>query len=75
MTKYSNEFKVKAIKMVLKGDSISHVAKILNMPDIAPLCRWIFHYENGGISQIKILNILLSLSKKLLNINGYIIYH
>ena len=36
MTKYSNEFKVKAIKMVLKGNSISHVAKILNMPDIAP---------------------------------------
>ena len=33
MTKYSNEFKVKAIKMVLKGNSISHVA---NMPDIAP---------------------------------------
>ena len=27
MTKYSNEFKVKAIKMVLKGNSISHVAK------------------------------------------------
>ena len=52
MTKYSNEFKVKAIKMVLKGNSISHVAKILNMPDIAPLCRWIFHYENGGISQL-----------------------
>ena len=56
MTKYSNEFKVKAIKMVLKGNSISHVAKILNMPDIAPLCRWIF-------------------KQKLLNINGYIIYH
>ena len=32
MTKYSNEFKVKAIKMVLKGNSISHVAKILNIP-------------------------------------------
>ena len=45
MTKYSNVFKVKAIKMVLKGNSISHVAKILNMPDIAPLCRWISHYE------------------------------
>ena len=52
MTKYSNEFKVKAIKMVLKGasislkvTSISHVAKILNMPDIALLCRWISHYE------------------------------
>ena len=45
MTKYSNEFKVKVIKMVLKGDSISHVVKILNMPDIAPLCRWISHYE------------------------------
>ena len=25
MTKYSNEFKVKAIKMVLKGNSISHM--------------------------------------------------
>ena len=42
MTKYSNEFKVKTIKMVLKGNSISHVVKILNMPDIAPLCRWIY---------------------------------
>ena len=52
MTKYSNEFKVKAIKMVLKGDSIYHVAKILNMPNTAPLRRWIFHYENGGISQL-----------------------
>ena len=52
MTKYSNEFKVKAIKMVLKGDSISHVAKILNMPNTASLRRWIFHYENGGISQL-----------------------
>ncbi len=30
MTKYSNEFKLKAIKMVLKGDSIYHVAKFLN---------------------------------------------
>ena len=52
MTKYSNEFKVKAIKMVLKGNSISHVVKILNMPDIAPLCRWISHYEQGGIPQL-----------------------
>ena len=52
MTKYSNEFKVKAIKMVLKGNSISHVAKILNMPDIAPLYRWISHYEHGGIPQL-----------------------
>ena len=52
MTKYSNEFKVKAIKMVLKGDSIYHVAKILNMPNTASLRRWIFHYENGGISQL-----------------------
>ena len=52
MTKYSNEFKVKAIKMVLKGDSISHVAKILNMPNTASLCRWIFHYENSGIPQL-----------------------
>ena len=60
MTKYSNEFKVKAIKMVLKGNSISHVAKILNMPDIAPLCRWISHYEHGGIPQL-LHNLLLFL--------------
>ena len=67
MTKYANEFKLKAIKMVLKGDSIYHVAKILNMPDTAPLRGWISHYEHGGISNffIKIVNIPLSLSKKL----------
>ena len=35
--------------MVLNGDFIYHVAKILNMPDIAPLCEWISHYEHGGI--------------------------
>ena len=29
MTKYSNEFKVKAIKMVLKGASISQVVSFL----------------------------------------------
>lgn len=52
MTKYSNEFKVKAIKMVLKGDSIYHVAKILNMPNKAPLRGWISHYEHGGIPQL-----------------------
>ena len=64
MTKYSNEFKVKAIKMVLKGNSISHVVKYLIMNMV------VFHNFF-----IKIVNILLSLSKKLLNINGYIIYH
>ena len=52
MTKYSNEFKLKAINMVLKGDSIYHVAKFLNMPDTAPLRRWISHYEHGGIPQL-----------------------
>ena len=37
MTKYSNEFKVKAIKMVLKGAFISHVAKILTIQNIDTL--------------------------------------
>ena len=55
MTKYSNEFKVKAIKMVLKGNSISHVAKILNMPNIAPLytatiSTWEKLYHSYGFS-------------------------
>ena len=52
MTKYSNEFKFKVIKMVLKGDSIYYVAKILNMSDTAPLCGWISHYEYDGILQL-----------------------
>ena len=55
MTKYSNEFKVKAIKMLLKGNSISHVAKILNMPNIAPLytgtiSTWEKLYHSYGFS-------------------------
>ena len=66
MTKYSNEFKVKAIKMVLKGNSISHVTKIFkHAVDIAPLADGylimnmvVFHNFF-----IKIVNILLSLSK------------
>lgn len=77
MTKYSNEFKVKAIKMVLKGDSISHVAKILNM-QIHLLFIDGYLIMNMVVFHnffIKIVNILLSLSKKLLNISGSIIYH
>ena len=52
MTKYSNEFKLKAIKMVLNGDSIYHVAKFLNMPAPSLIRSWITHYENGGVSQL-----------------------
>ena len=62
MTKYSNEFKVKAIKIVLKRNSIYHVAKILNMPNTVSLRKWIFHYEHGviiSINHFKIFCILL----------------
>ena len=52
MTKYSDEFKLKAIKLVLSGDSICHVAKILNMPSPTPIHRWLAHYENGGALQL-----------------------
>ena len=52
MTKYSTEFKLKAIKMVLKGDSIYHVSKILNMPNESLIHSWISHYEHGGIPQL-----------------------
>ncbi len=34
MTKYSTEFKLKAIKMVLKGDSIYHVSKMNCTPKV-----------------------------------------
>lgn len=52
MTKYSHEFKLKAIELVLSGDSICHVAKILNMPSPTPIHRWMAHYENGGVLQL-----------------------
>ena len=49
MTKYSDEFKIKTIKMVLKGNHVRYVAKILNMPDNKPLRIWFAHYNHSGI--------------------------
>ena len=52
MTKYSDEFKLKAIKMVLEGNPVRYVAKILNIPDSKPLRTWLAHYNHGGINQV-----------------------
>lgn len=39
MIKYSNEFTIKAIKIVFKGASIYHITKILNIPSTNSIRR------------------------------------
>ena len=51
MTKYSDEFRVAAIRKILDGNSINGVAKELFIP--SPLLRrWINHYYEGGTEQL-----------------------
>ncbi len=72
MTKYSNEFKVKAIKMVLKGNSISHVAKI---PNVVVAGMASAHGEKlSFISYLKIAFPLMILSIIVASIYVYIRY-
>ena len=52
MTKYSDEFKIKAVQMVLDGNAIKYVCKILAIPDSRPLRDWLAHYNQGGIHQL-----------------------
>ncbi len=33
MTKYSDEFKIKAVQMVLNGNGVKYVCRILGIPD------------------------------------------
>ncbi len=48
MSKYSDEFKIKAIQMVLEGNSVKYVCRILGMPDSRPLRDWLAHYNHEG---------------------------
>ena len=52
MTKYSDEFKIKAIQMVLNGNAVNYVCRILGIPDSRPLRNWLAHYNHGGINQL-----------------------
>lgn len=52
MTKYSDEFKIKAVQMALKGNAVKYVCRILGIPDSRPLSNWLAHYNHGGIDQL-----------------------
>lgn len=52
MSKYSDEFKIKAIQMVLEGDSVKYVCRILGMPNSRPLRDWLANYNHDGINQL-----------------------
>ncbi len=52
MTKYSDEFKIKAVQMVLKDNTVESVTRMLNIPSHSTLCAWLAHYNHGGIHQL-----------------------
>ena len=71
MTRYSLDFKLKAIKLVKKGNTITEVAvkkgntitevaKMLNLPSLEALSLWLAHFNNGGIKQLKVKNMYYS---------------
>ena len=52
MTKYSDEFKIKAVQMVLKDNTVESVTRMLNIPSHSTLDAWLAHYNHGGIHQL-----------------------
>lgn len=52
MNKYSDEFKIKAVQMVLDGNTVKYVCRMLAIPDSRPLRDWLAHYNHGGIHQL-----------------------
>ena len=76
MNKYSDEFKIKAVQMVLDGNAVKYVCIILAIPDSRPLRDWLAHYNHGGIHQLlKTVHIFRILNKKSLSIFGSMGYH
>ena len=77
MSKYSDEFKIKAVQMVLDGNAVKYVCRILAIPDSRPLRDWLAHYNHGCIRQLlhKTVHILRILNKKSLSIFGSMGYH
>lgn len=52
MTKYSDEFKIKAVQMVLKDNTVESVTRMLNILSHSTLDAWLAHYNHGGINQL-----------------------
>lgn len=52
MSKYSDEFKIKAVQMVLDGNAVKYVCRMLAIPDSRPLRDWLAHYNHGGFNQL-----------------------
>ena len=52
MSEYSDEFKIKAVQMVLKGNTVESVTRMLNIPSHSTLCAWLAHYNHGGIHKL-----------------------
>lgn len=77
MRKYSDEFKIKAVQMVLDGNAIKYVCKILAIPDSRPLRDWLAHYNHGGFNQLlhKTVHIPRIFNKKSLSTAGSMGYH
>ena len=77
MSKYSDEFKIKAVQMVLDANAVKYVCRMLAIPDSVP-------YVTGSpitttaaftSSFIKTVHILRILNKKSLSIFGSMGYH
>ena len=78
MTKYSDEFKIKAVQMVLKDNTVESVTRMLNIPSHSTLCAWLAHYKHGGFNQLlhkKTVHIPQILNKKSLSTAGSMGYH
>ena len=88
MNKYSDEFKIKAVHMVVNGNAVKYVCRMLGIPDSRPLRDWLAHYNHGGIKQLlhknrsyspdfkqKVLDIPRILNKKSLSTAGSMGYH
>lgn len=52
MTKYSDEFKIKAVQMVLKDHTVESVTRMLNIPSHSTLHAWLGHYNHDGFNQL-----------------------
>ena len=51
MNKYSDEFKIKAVQMVLNGNAVKYVCRILGIPNSQSLLYQLTHYNHGDTNK------------------------